>query len=143
MKPFLLILGLLLASTSIFAQNDDVKSHEEVEQMPLFKSDCPEGEDQKMCSTKKMLHFVYGNVKYPRQAAKKKAEGMVVVSFIVEKDGMVSTIEIYSDEVGYGASEEVLRLIASMNEDGPAWEPGLIDGEPVRVAYMLPVKFKR
>lgn len=143
MKSAMIVFGLLLASTTLFAQTspEAVKVYEQVEQMPRFKADCPDLEDQKRCSDRKMLEYVYENVAYPKEASKKEAEGMVVVSFVVEKDGTVSKPEIYRDQVGFGAGEEVIRIVKSMNDGGPAWSPGLLDGKPVRVEFKLPVKF--
>jgi hypothetical protein len=34
--------------------------------------------------------------------------------------------------------EESMRVVRKM----PHWEPGMIDGEPVQVAFNLPIRFK-
>jgi len=97
-----------------------------VEVMPSY-----EGGDQAM------LSFLYNNIKYPAQAKESTIDGMVVVSFIVEKDGSTSSHEILRD-IGGGCGEEALRVIKKMNN----WTPGYQNGEKVRVEYKLPVKFK-
>ena len=113
----------------------------EIEHMPTFITDCPEGKVYKHCADKAMLEFVYGNLNYPKKAKRQKIEGMVVVSFVVEKNGTVSNAAIYRD-IGGGAGEEVLRVVEAMNADGPTWIPGKVNDEPVRVEIKLPVKFK-
>jgi len=97
-----------------------------VETMPKFP-----GGDQEL------LKYLYGNIKYPEEAKQNEIEGLVVSSFIVETDGSISNVEILRD-IGGGCGEEVKRVIESM----PTWIPGTQSGEPVRVAYKLPVRFK-
>ncbi|WP_116106391.1 energy transducer TonB [Lewinella sp. IMCC34191] len=114
--------------------------YEEVEQMPTFKADCPEGDDYKACADNAMLTYVYHNVKYPAEAREAEAEGMAVVSFVVEKDGTISQASIYRDP-GYGMGAEVLRIVKGMNASGARWNPGMQEGEAVRTEFKLPVKF--
>lgn len=146
MRLFLLVCIFSCLSGALVAQTNEATTAPEpytnIERMPLFKSvNCPTGWDNKACADKEMLIYVYGNLKYPKKARRQGIHGMVVISFIVEKDGTVSNASIYRD-IGGGAGEEALRVVESMNENGPAWLPGEVDGEPVRVAYKLPVKFK-
>ena len=61
----------------------------------------------------------------------------LIASFIVEKNGKVSNIEIVRG-LGYGCDEEVIRLLKMM----PVWKPGKKDGKPVRVKLSIPVQFK-
>ncbi|MGV3458852.1 MAG: energy transducer TonB [Flavobacterium sp.] len=60
----------------------------------------------------------------------------VYVSFIINKDGTMSDIEVARDP-GYGLAEEAKRLMASLKE---VWAPGILNGKVVRVRYMLPIK---
>ncbi|WP_116126868.1 energy transducer TonB [Lewinella sp. IMCC34183] len=114
-----------------------------VEEMPMFLSDdCPtEGSrwDRKPCADKAMLEFVYENVTYPAVAQKAEAEGMAVVSFIVEPDGTISEPTLQRDP-GTGLGEEALRVVQLM-QTTTRWEPGLQNGKPVRARFNLPVKF--
>jgi TonB family protein len=110
-----------------------------VEEMPRFAG-CEEEatvEARKACADKKMLEFIYKNLHYPAPAREKKIEGIVVVSFIIEKDGSVSNAEI-KREIGGGCGEETLRVIGLM----PRWIPGKQKGEVVRVQMNLPVRYK-
>ena len=94
---------------------------------------------------------------------KNKTEGTVYVGFVVEKDGSISNVEVkrgvpivaidtivqinpttYAQTVKLVKSElsdindEAKRVIKAM----PKWKPGKNKGKLVRVAYILPIKFK-
>ena len=97
--------------------------------------------DLKKCGDKKMLQFVYSNIKYPATARAQGIEGTVVVRFIVQKDGSISDGKILRN-IGGGTGEEALRVINLMKEKDIKWIPGLKDGHPVNFNFNLPVKFR-
>ena len=97
-----------------------------VEQMPKF----PGGEQA-------MMDFVAKNVVYPQEAQEKGISGRVFVSFVVEKDGSVNEVEVKKG-IGGGCDDEAVRVVKAM----PKWKPGMQDGKPVRVSYMMPIIFK-
>ena len=86
--------------------------------------------------TEAMYGYLKANLKYPEEELKTKTEGLVVVNFIVEKDGSLSNIKIVK-----GASanfdEEALRVVREM----PVWIPGTQRDKPVRVSINLPIRF--
>lgn len=96
------------------------------DEMPLFQ-----GKDLNTFRT-----WVQSQIRYPAEALKRGIEGRVVLSFIVERDGSVSTIELLQspDRI---LSEEARRVVSS----SPKWTPGRQNGHLVRVRYMLPVDF--
>ena len=106
-----------------------IKADEEifkvVEQMPGF----PGGD-------KARIKFLIENLKYPEDARKKGIQGRVYVSFVVEKDGLISNIELLRG-IGGGCDEEAMRVVSIM----PNFEPGLQRGKSVRVKFTLPIKF--
>lgn len=81
--------------------------------------------------------FIAKNLKYPEQAVEDGIEGMVFVTFVVEKDGKISGARVLRG-IGGGCSEEALRVVRRM----PNWNPGTQRGEAVRVQYNLPIRFK-
>jgi len=85
-----------------------------------------------------LYNFIKDYMIYPEEAKAKNKEGIVVVKFTIEADGRVTSPEIVMDNVGYGAVEEVKRLISLM----PKWKPGYLEGQPVPVDYTMPVNFK-
>lgn len=62
--------------------------------------------------------------------------GRVVCTFIIEKDGSVSNIEVLRSPDSVLADEAV-RVIKS----SPKWEPGKLRNQVVRVRYNMPVDF--
>ncbi len=114
-----------------------------VDEMPRFpgceKMDVSDFE-KKSCAQQKLLEFIYQEVKYPEEAKENKVSGMTIVSFIVEKDGSVSNVDIVRD-IGAGCGAEAARVVELMNERGIKWVPGKQSGRKVRVQFNLPVKF--
>lgn len=115
-----------------------------VEQMPRFPG-CEDvsgtNEEKKACADKKMLEFIYKNVKYPAIARENGIQGRVVIQFVVEKDGTITDARIVRD-IGAGCGEEALRVVNSMNSMPRKWSPGKQRGQPVRVQFTLPVSFQ-
>ena len=119
--PFL----ALIMPVSVSAQSEE-PIYVMVDQMPEFPGG-PNG----------LGNFIRSNQSYPREALEAKVEGVVIASFIVEKDGKVTKPTIVSG-IGHGCDEEVIRLINMM----PAWKPGIKEGKQVRVKLNIPVEFK-
>ena len=107
-------------------RNNNDSIYQIVDEMPQY----PGGE-------KAMMEYVAKNVKYPQEAKDKDIAGRVFISFVVEKDGSVSNVEVKRG-IGGGCDEEAVRVISAM----PKWKPGIKDGKPVRVSYMMPIVFK-
>jgi TonB family protein len=87
---------------------------------------------------KNLMKFIFDNMRYPAEARDQGIEGMVIAKFVVEKDGSISDIDIKEGALGGGCEEEVKRIISLM----PKWNPGTMDGKPVRSIRFLPIKFK-
>ncbi len=73
---------------------------------------------------------------YPENARKNGTEGTVYVTFVVEKDGKVSGVQVLRG-IGDGCDEAAINAVKGM----PAWKPGMQRGEPVRVQFTMPIKF--
>ena len=84
---------------------------------------------------------MYENIIYPIEARENGVEGLVVIEFVVEKDGSLSGIKPIRD-IGGGFGDEAVRVINSMNEKEMKWKLGTQRGENVRVRYLLPIRFK-
>lgn len=84
-----------------------------------------------------LLHFLAQNIQYPTLARENGIQGIVALTFIVEIDGSISTVNILRD-IGGGCGLESARVVEAM----PNWKPGIYDGFPVRVRFTLPVRFK-
>lgn len=103
--------------------------------MPLFPMQ--EGGNPGYGDLNTFRAWVQKNIKYPAEAFRNGEQGRVVLSFVVEKDGSVSNIQILQTP-GKAFSEETRRVVAA----SPKWKPGEQRGEKVRVRYTLPVDFR-
>jgi len=95
----------------------------------------------KDCGDRKMLQFIYSNIKYPETARKEGIEGTVVIRFLIEKDGTIDDASILRN-IGGGTGEEALRVVRLMKEQNIKWIPGIKDDKPVNFNFNLPIKFK-
>lgn len=128
----------------VLPQEDIQKVHVIVEEMPRFPGcEAVDGNTnlKKSCADKKMLEFIYKNIKYPRVAKENGVEGTVVVSFVVEKDGSITGIQILRDQ-GAGLGDEAVRIVKKMQDLSQKWIPGKQGNEAVRVQFNLPIRFK-
>jgi TonB family protein len=90
----------------------------------------PGGEDS-------LAAFIKNKLKYPASAIENGFQGRVTLTFVVEKDGSISNIEILRSPAEE-LSQEAIRLVKSM----PNWKPGKKGGEIVSGKYILPVTFR-
>ena len=84
-----------------------------------------------------MNRYLFNNLKYPASASAQRIEGRVWCSFIVNKEGALSNIQIEKG-VYISLDQEALRVLQAM----PAWIPGTVRGQPVRVKVYIPIVFK-
>ena len=84
-----------------------------------------------------LLNYLRTNIKYPSVCRENRVQGRVVVTFIINKDGSVETPRVVRGVHG-DLDNEALRVISLM----PTWQPGRLNGEPVRVIYSIPVNFR-
>jgi TonB family protein len=80
--------------------------------------------------------YLIENLKYPKAAKENNVEGMVMVTFVVKSDGLVSTPEILRG-IGEGCDEEALRVVANSG----IWIPGKKDEKIVATRMILPIQF--
>lgn len=97
-----------------------------VEVMPSFKGG----------GLEKFRDWVSKRVNYPQAAIDNKIRGTVNLTFIVEKDGSVSSVTIVKG-VNPLLDDEAVKAIS----ESPKWTPGLQRGQPVRVRYAIPLSF--
>ncbi|MHA4895908.1 energy transducer TonB [Pedobacter sp. PWIIR3] len=80
--------------------------------------------------------YVSKNLRYPEMAVDQAKGGKVFVSFVVERDGSISNVQVIRG-VGFGMDEEATRVI----KKSPRWNPGKQNGKPVRVRFNMPITF--
>jgi len=81
------------------------------------------------------MNWVSTNYTYSKEALDRKLNGIIEISFIVEKDGSLSDFNVKRD-LGYGTKEAALDLMKKAKK----WKPGIQNGRLVRVAYTLPIR---
>lgn len=86
---------------------------------------------------KALMAYLAENVQYPKDMEDTCAQGRVVVSFVVERDGSITEPKVVSS-VSQALDKEALRVVNAM----PKWMPGKQNGNAVRVKYVLPITFR-
>lgn len=84
-----------------------------------------------------LMEWLSKNINYPRTAQENGIQGRVITNFIIEKDGSISDVRI-TRGVDTSLDEEAIRVVKSM----PHWNPGVHNGEMVRVRYTLPIVYR-
>ena len=80
--------------------------------------------------------YIANSLNYPEVAQKKKIQGKVYVSFVVEEDGSIGEARIERG-VDPSLDKEALRVVKAL----PMWKPGKQRGKTVRVKYTVPINF--
>ena len=83
-----------------------------------------------------LMTFIKKNLRYPF-AGDVCFAGRVFVSFVVEKNGSITNVEVERG-IDPAVDKEAVRLVKSM----PKWKPGIQKGETVRCRSLLPISFK-
>ena len=132
MKKFIIMaLMAVFGLTTVSAQKTVVakknqKVFDVVEQMPEY----PGGQAA-------LFEYLSKNIEYPADAEKKKVEGKVFVTFVVDSDGKITDVSLLK-KVFPSLDAEAIRVISAM----PNWIPGRQKGQAVRVKYTVPIMFR-
>lgn len=82
-------------------------------------------------------NFLAKTIKYPDEARAIFIEGIVYLSFIIDRDGSLINIHILRG-AGSAINEEATRVMRSC----PKWIPASLNGIPLRIAGTVPINFK-
>ena len=107
-------------------KEENVKIFDIVEQMPEF----PGGQAA-------LLKWTANNIRYPTIAEENGIQGVVVCTFVIERDGSITDVQV-ARSIDPSLDKEAMRVLRKM----PKWKPGMMKGLPVRVLYTVPVTFK-
>ena len=115
------------------------KLFDEMKPLTLEGSDVPDDFQPPMFpgGDRALMEFLKENVKYPPMAAKRKTQGRVVMTFVVDKTGKVSEIKV-AKSVDIYLDTEAIRVCKLL----PDFIPAKQNGEPVSVWFTLPITFK-
>lgn len=81
--------------------------------------------------------WVQENVRFPQIALENGIQGRVTLSFVIEKDGRLTNIQVLQSP-DRSLSDEAVRVLSK----SPKWSPGKQRNQVVRVKYTLPVDFR-
>lgn len=125
-------LGNLLAGVDIKVGGGvvPVTPEDEIDNFPKIEAMFPGGYPA-------LQKYIVDNMNYPQEALDWGDEGVVALTFVVEKDGTVSNIEI-----SRGVSKELDREAKRLLMKSPKWIPGENQYEKVRSRVMLPIRFE-
>jgi protein TonB len=107
-------------------KEEETKVFDVVEQMPEF----PGGQAA-------LLKWIGDHIKYPAVAEENGIQGRVVCTFVVERDGSVTDVQV-ARSIDPSLDKEAIRVLKQM----PRWNPGKQNGSSVRVKYTVPVTFR-
>lgn len=138
MRKIFIACLMLLGFTNLYSQvngaqengatvtenNDTTRVFTIVQQMPKFDGD--------------INQYLANHIQYPDDAKKNSMQGKVYVSFVIERNGSVSTVKVVRGVPGGKMLDnEAVRVVSAM----PKWKPGMQNGHTVRVQYMVPISF--
>lgn len=86
-----------------------------------------------------LMAYLNKHISYPTMARDNNIDGRVMVEFVVNEDGSISSAKAVGNRVlGGGLEEEAVRVVSAM----PKWKPGSQNGTPVKVYFTLPINFQ-
>ena len=123
--------GEVLKAKEVIAQPEPPKEEETkvfdvVEVMPTF----PGGQGA-------LFEWLSKNIKYPVVAEENGVQGRVIVTFVVERNGSITDVQV-AKSVDPSLDKEAVRVVKAM----PHWIPGKQNGSAVRVKFTVPVTFR-
>ncbi len=84
-----------------------------------------------------MYKFIGNNFKYPKLEEKAGIQGTIYLTFVIERDGSISSIQLLKGiPLGPGLNAEAIRVVSIM----PKWTPAKNNGRVVRQQFNLPIK---
>jgi protein TonB len=107
------------------ADGEEPVPFEIIEDQPTF----PGGTDA-------LIKYLGENIRYPSKAKEAGISGTVIISFVVEKDGSISSVKVVHG-IGGGCNEEAIRIVSLM----PKWTPGKQRGRAIRTQFQIPLIF--
>lgn len=105
---------------------EDNEIYENIADKPTFKG-----------GSEKLQEFLGENLVYPREAYDNEIEGVIMVFFVINKDGSVS--DITTD--GKGNKDLQREAMNVVKKTSGMWKPGTQREKPVRVKAKIPITF--
>ena len=131
----------------------DIDFTVETDEKALISLQIPEDDDEKIFTEDKIfvflekepeypggdkarLKYLSKAIVYPEMAIEYETQGTVYLTFVVEKNGIITNVKVLRG-IGGGCDEAAVSAIKRM----PPWKPGKQRGRAVRAQFNMPVKF--
>ncbi|TVQ79698.1 MAG: energy transducer TonB [Flavobacteriales bacterium] len=117
-------------------ETDEVLQFAVVENKPVFpgcENERSEA-DREACFQRMMSRHINNNFKFPEISRSMNSQGVIVVNFIIEKDGSISAVRVLRG-VDEALDAEAIRVIKKL----PKFEPAKQRGRPVRMSFNMPI----
>ncbi len=117
-----------------------------VDEMPLLLSiykgpGAPTSEEEQE-SYDLLKDYVITNFTYPQEAIDSETQGLLVVSFIVDRGGRLHDFKV-AKSLGDAMTEEISRVFEVLASDASmAWRPGYYHGNPANVKLTIPLRMR-
>lgn len=92
------------------------------------------------CTKTRLAEFIQANLQMPAEAKAAGTGGLVLVEFVVEKNGLIGEIRPVKDP-GMGLAKEAVRVIQLMKDRKMKWVPAENGGKRIAFRYTVPVSF--
>jgi hypothetical protein len=119
MKRFITGIILLFSLNILHAQSPD-SAYTYVEQMPKFNGN--------------LNKYISNCIEIPELKQNETIQTYFVFSFIIEKDGSVSSVRILNPR-----APKLDSALAKCFIEMPKWQPGMQNNKPVRVLFKVPI----
>ena len=139
MKRLTFLIGLLLIGNNAFSTNfmllDTLRLNETMPYLEMCQKIKNE-ENRQSCSNENLVKFIIENLKYPTIARENGVEGVVIIGFIINKNGEVEAAKIIQN-IGSGCGQAALKVVNAL----PKFVSGTVNNQPVDVYLELPITF--
>ncbi|HEY3387883.1 MAG TPA: energy transducer TonB, partial [Saprospiraceae bacterium] len=134
---FFLALILSISGSSLNAQTPLAEAVRKADTPPAWPSCEPKLTD---CTKSRLAEFIAANLQMPPEAKAQGAGGVVMMEFVVEKNGSIGEVKPVHDP-GLGLGTEAARVIDLMKSKKIKWTPAEENGKKVAYRYTVPVSF--
>ena len=107
-----------------------------IEDVPVFPGcEAIEISKRRVCLQEKIQEHIKLHFNYPKNAIRKNIQGKVYVSFVIEKDGTTTILNVRGPhEILENEAKRIIELL-------PKMQAGKVKGEPSRMSMSIPISF--
>ena len=135
MKRLTFLIGVLVIGCCNFSFSQDTLINEQLPYLEICK-DIEDKVERQKCSDENMIRIIMENIAYPESARKNSIKGVVVVSFVINNEGLVDSLIIRRD-IGHGCGQAAVTAIKNL----PRFIPAKQYGEIVSMQINMPIRF--